>query len=56
MQRPAFAVAAPREARPGMRETTRARAAAESLRAVTSRLQAAAEGGRWAAMLGFQPA
>ena len=48
--------AAPREPRAPVRETTRARAAAESLRTVTSRLQAAAEGGgRWAAMLGFQP-
>jgi DNA-binding NarL/FixJ family response regulator len=51
------AAAAPREPRAPVRETTRARAAAESLRTVTSRLQAAAEGGgRWAAMLGFQPA
>ena len=48
--------AAPREPRAPVHETTRARAAAESLRTVTSRLQAAAEGGgRWAAMLGLQP-
>lgn len=50
------ATVAPRDPRPIVRATTRARAAAESLRTVTSRLQAAAEGGgRWAAMLGFQP-
>ncbi len=46
-----------RAPRPTPRGTVRARAAAESLRTVASRVQAGADGaGRWAAMLGLQPA
>jgi DNA-binding NarL/FixJ family response regulator len=48
---------AARAPRPVPRGTVRARAAAESLRTVASRVQAGADGaGRWAAMLGLQPA